>query len=411
MLSIENPELCRDILQFPGGIHCIRLHGENLSRVILKLPVHYLLPAKINRGFKIYVVPVNVSGNATIGLMCAYFEDADSPLVSWRLIDSGKATLDLLHALNQREVLVHLFDDQNRELLGYRAQIDLPLMAKVRLDHAKFPDATHQSVHAAHEEAMTWFGLRNKQDDAEAIQIRFVEPLFPEDVTVLDTRPNPHKFHGSKGYNFTSLERTEPGHYQERDIINLLQRVFLADQIYHAPKRHYDNEEIADIIVITDTTCLIIQAKDSPNTEQTLKRTLERKQRVSVQMLNHALKQLSGAVKYIERTRPLRMLVDDKEISIEIGNRNVLSLAVVRELFIDMYDAYSKALFGLFDRINLPCIGLDYDELHKYTTFCTNEKSFLQAYFQVFDKAHTLGSFPRLRFGLNDVEAMLGNQG
>ena len=407
MLSIEKPELCQEILSFPGGIHCIRLSGESTPRIVLKLPANYLLPMKVNKGFKIYAIPVDVSGNSSVGLMCAFFEDEDSPLVCWRMLDSSEETSDLLYALTKREVLVHLFDDQNRELLGYRAQIDLPLMAEVRLEHARFPDFTHESFHAAHEQAVAWFGLRNAQDDDEAVQFTFTESLFPENLMVLDMRHELHKFHGSKGFGFTSLEREEPGYYQEMDIINLLHRVFSPDQIYHAPKRYYDREEIADVIVITDATCLIVQAKDSPNTEKALNRALERKRLASNNMIKGALKQLSGAVKYIDRNRPLKMLIDDQEISIDIGNRSVLSLAIVRELFIDMYDEYSQELFGFFNDIHLPCIALDYAELHSYTSFCQDEESFLAAYFKVFDGARTLGSFPRLRFGVDDVKNLL----
>ena len=410
MLSVEKPEICQEILRFPGGIHCVRLNGESTPRIILKLPVNYLLPLKINKGFKIYAIPVDVSGNSSVGLMCAFFEDVDNPLVCWRLLDSSDETRDLLYALLKHEVLVHLFDDQNRELLGYRAQIDLPLMAKVRIEHARFPDFTHENFHVAHEQAMVWLGLRSAQDDDEAIQFKFTESLFPEDLVVLDMRQDLFKFHGSKGFGFTSLERDDPGRYQEMDIINLLHRVFRPEQIYHAPKRYYDQEEIADVIVITDATCLIVQAKDAPNTEQTLNRTLERKRLASTHMLKGALRQLSGAVKYIDRNRPLRLIVDGKEISMDIENRNILSLAIVRELFIDMYEEYSQALFGFFDEIKLPCIALDYAELHSYTSFCRDEGSFLGAYFQVFDNARALGSFPRLRFGVNDVKNLLRSQ-
>lgn len=410
MLSIEKPDLCREILRFPGGIHCIRLNGESLSRIILKLPITYLLPAKINQGFKIYTVPVAISERTSVGLMCAFFDDADSPLVSWRLLSDDKDTLDLLHALTKREVLIHLFDEQNRELLGYRAQIDVPLRAKIRLEHVKYLDITHDNVNVAHADAMRWFGLRNKDDDAEAIQLCFMESLFPEDLLVLDTRPEMYQFHGGKGFGSTLLERHEPGPHQELDIILLLQRTFRPEQIYHSPKRHYDKEEIADVIVITDNVCLIIQAKDSPNTELTLNRTLVRKQKTSVKQLNEALGQVSGALNYIDKTRPLRMFVNGRDVSINIGNRNVLSLVVVRELFSSSYDEYSEAILKSIRQFNLPCIALDYAELHTYTSFCTSEDSFFEAYFQVFNFALENEYFPRLRFGVNDVKALQQDQ-
>jgi hypothetical protein len=307
MLSIEKPQLCEEILKFPSGIHCIHMAEETTSRVILKLPVGYLLPIKLHKYFKIYVIPVDISGEPSIGLMCAFFDDSDSPLICWRLLDPAHESTDLLYALSKNEILLHLFDDQNRELLGYRAKINMPLETKTRLEHSQFPNFTHDNFNSAHEQALKWFSIRTEKDDAQAIHIQLTEALFPEDLIVFDLRPKLNSFQGAKGYNFTVLEREDPGVYQEIDIINLLQRVFRPDQIYHAPKRHYDKEEIADVIVVTDKTCLIVQAKDSPNTEKTLQRTLQRKRLMSGHMLNDALKQISGAVKYVDRTRPLRI--------------------------------------------------------------------------------------------------------
>lgn len=407
MLTMLVPAAIKEILRFPGGIHCVRLSGESIPRIILKLPTNFLLSMKVNRGFKIYVVPVEVSGSASVGLLCAFFDDADSPLTCWRLLDHSEDTLDLLHALSKREVLVHIFDEQNRELLGYSAEVDVPLISKVRLEHSGFPEFDHKSLHLADEQATLWFGLRSAQDDADAIQVHFTESLFPEDLMVMDMRQDQYTFHGSKGFGFTSLEREDAGLYQEMDIINLLQRVFRPEQIYHAPKRFYDKEEIADVVVITDSTCLIVQAKDSPNTEQTQNRTLQRKKLASVHMLKGALKQISGAVKYIVRNRPFRMLVGDQEISIDLGKRQILSLAVVREMFIDTYTEYSQELFSLFDEINFPCIALDYAELHSYTSYCGDERRFLGAYFQVFNFARSNGSFPRLRFGVEDAAILM----
>ncbi|MDR0214068.1 MAG: hypothetical protein LBJ15_08725 [Comamonas sp.] len=411
MLSILAPATVKELLRFPGGIHCVRLSGESIPRIILKLPTNFILSMKVNKGFKIYAVPVEVSGSASVGLLCAFFDDADSPLTCWRLLDPSDETLDLLHALSKRQVLVHIFDEQNRELLGYSSEIVMPLVSKVRLEHVGFPDFDQKSFHVAHEQAAAWIGLRSAQDDADAIQVHFTESLFPEDLMIMDLRQDQYTFNGSKGFGFTSLEREDAGLYQEMDIINLLHRVFRPEQIYHAPKRFYDKEEIADIVVITDSTCLIVQAKDSPNTEQTQNRTLQRKKLASVHMLKGALKQISGAVKYIVRNRPFRMLVNDQEVSIDLGKHQILSLAIVREMFMDTYTEYSQELFSLFNEINFPCIALDYAELHSYTSYCGDERRFLGAYFQVFNFAHSNGSFPRLRFGVEDAAILMREQG
>lgn len=405
-LSDSHPALCREVLRFPGGIHAVRVAGEGSYRVILKLPPSYILPAKVNRGFRIYVVPVSVGESATVGLMSAFIDDADCPLFSWRLLDEGTETADLVYALLRPEVLVHIFDEHNREFLGYRARLEVPLMARVRLEHAAFVVPDHAQAHAAQEMAEVWFALRGEQDDCEAIRVSFGQPLFAEDLPISDDPAASPGFRGDPGPGFTMLEREQPGPFQEIDIILALRRVYAAEQIFHGPRRFYDREEIADVVVITDYACLIVQAKDSPNTPGTLKRTLARKRAKSISMVTEALGQARGAINYLHRYRPLTMLVDGEAVTIDLAGRQIVSLVVVRELFRDAYAEYSKALFGFLGDVGLPCIALDIAELHEFTTFCPNEAAFLGAYFEVFDMAQELGEFPRLRFGLRDVEAL-----
>jgi hypothetical protein len=216
-------------------------------------------------------------------------------------------------------------------------------------------------------------------------------------------RHHRYAFHGGKGFGHTTLVKTEPGQFQEIDIILLLQRIFSPSQIYHAPKRIYDKEEIADIIVINDDVCIIVQAKDSPNTEKMLRNSLERKQLKALKQLREGIGQASGAIGYLDRIQPLKMLIDDEELEIDLGERQILSLIVVRELFDNGFDEYSDLLFGLFDKINLPCIALDYAELHRYTSYCEDASEFIRSYFEVFDYALQNGIFARLRFGMSDL--------
>jgi hypothetical protein len=125
-------------------------------------------------------------------------------------------------------------------------------------------------------------------------------------------------------------------------------------------------------------------------------------------MVTEAVGQARGAINYLRRYRPFTMLVDGETVTVDLAGRHIVSLVVVRELFRDAYADYSRVLFDFLDDVGLPCIALDITELHKFTTFCPNEAAFLGAYFEVFDKAQELGQFPRLRFGLRDVEAVWG---
>lgn len=142
----------------------------------------------------------------------------------------------------------------------------------------------------------------------------------------------------------------------------------------------------------------------------TLDRTMARKRKKAIGQLEEGLRQFAGAINYLKRTRPLRMQMEEGEIAVDLDNRNVLGLVVVRELFNDSYDAYSSALFESLDKTGQPCIALDYPELQQYATYCNNEELFLGAYFQVFDAAHQHSEFPRLRFGLNDAKKLMARE-
>ncbi|KVV17059.1 hypothetical protein WK80_30535 [Burkholderia multivorans] len=72
-------------------------------------------------------------------------------------------------------------------------------MAQMRLEHARFPSLSDSSFGHAHERANIWFGIRTAADDADAISVRFEQPLFSEDLTITDTRPQMYQFHGGQG--------------------------------------------------------------------------------------------------------------------------------------------------------------------------------------------------------------------
>ena len=397
------PKLAQDVLRMPGGIRGFHIQGEPVRFFIVKMLHQYLLTAKMNKGFKVYAVPLNVSGVVTVGLITAFFDDPDNPLTIWTPLADESASREIMAALLSSNLRVYLFDEHNREFLGYSATVEVPQKARALLEHAKLQALSHQTAHEYGAAAAAWFGKRTRLEDAEAISINFDEPLYPESVDIMDMSHHRYAFRGSKGFGHTTLVKTEPGQFQEIDIILLLQRIFSPSQIYHAPKRIYDKEEIGDVIVVTDDACIIIQAKDSPNTEKMLQNSLDRKRRKALKQLKEGICQAAGSIGYLERIRPLKMLIDGGEIEIDLGRRQILSLIVVRELFDGGYEEYSQLLLGLFDKIRLPCIALDYAELHRYTSYCGDVDEFVWAYFEVFDFALENGQFPRLRFGMNDL--------
>ena len=409
-LRESHPDVWAEAVRHPSGLQFVRVRDEGRIELIVKLPAMFLLTARMNAGFQIHVAPVEHDGQSTIGLLSVFKEDNETPLMAWTPLFLEPASRTIIGTLLvSTSLTVRLVDEHDRELAAYEAALQVPLESRIRLQLATLLPMNHARAHALHESAQVWFNVHGEREAPGAINVEFKTPLYAETRRFRDERPELFRFHGSKGFAEVSLERVEPGQFQELDIILLLQRVFRPDQIFHAPLRDYDREEICDVLVITDTLCLVVQAKDSPNTKGTLDRSLERKVRKAQSQLEEGCKQVSGAIGYIVRTQPLKFLIDGREVILDLGGRQVLSLVVTRELFLWEYEAYSETLLSLHSDIELPCIALDYQELIQYCTFCPSEAEFLGAYFQVFDAALELSFFPRLRFGVNDLHDADGN--
>jgi hypothetical protein len=213
----------------------------------------------------------------------------------------------------------------------------------------------------------------------------------------IDTRPEYHLYRGSPQFSFSQLERQEPGTFQEQDIARLLKNLFSPEQIYMNPLRITDREEIADILVITESEVIVVQAKDSPNIERVLKNSLDRKKATTQNALRKAISQVSGAIGYLRSMSPLKMVVCRETPEIDISSRTVRALIVVKELFNDEYSGYTPRILKLWKEAQIPCIALDYAELQMYATHLSGEESFFQAFDRVFSHGVKTEQFPRLR--------------
>ena len=268
MLTILYPELMPIIRQMPVGLLPFNLPGEDRPSLIVKVPKEYILAAKINASFKIYITPVQVEGLMTCGLATAFFDDADEPLVLRTPLFNEDFKNSLLGVLEGGPIDVHFFDELSRELLVYHATVSVPEASRLRLGMSAWVEPSNAVARAILGGIDTYFGLRTQRDDNEAIVVSLDESVYGEGLFIQNLRPNDHEYHGSRGFSQTMLEREEPGHFQEEDIIQCLQMTFPASEIFLSPKRVYDEEEVCDILVMTNSRALIIQAKDSPNIER-----------------------------------------------------------------------------------------------------------------------------------------------
>jgi hypothetical protein len=397
MLTILHPQIMPAVHRHPIGLLPLLFNTDEIRpKLVIKMPKEAILAAKLNRGFKIYVAPILLQHKRTVGLVTAFFDDIDEPFVISSPLFDEPGVHDLRKLLLLRAIDVHLFDENNRELLGYAADISCPAKTRGFLEGATFPPFDYDLAIYSIKQMNLWFGQRSPQDDFAAICVTFFEPLFAEDLFIQDMCPENHSYHGSKSSSFTVLERQEPGHFQECDIVKLLHRIFAPNQIYHGPLRTTDEEEIVDILVVTEAHALFIQAKDSPNTQAVLRNSLQRKKATARKNLTKAIRQVRGALRYAKSSSPMRILIGGKEATVMLAGLEIRALIVIKELFDDDYPSYSSDILSLANRTEVPCIALDYPELHMFTTHLTDAEAFFRACDNVFVKGAETGVFPRV---------------
>ena len=161
------------------------------------------------------------------------------------------------------------------------------------------------------------------------------------------------------------------------------------------PFRITDREEIADILVVTDSDVIVVQAKDSPNIERVLKNSLDRKKAATRKALHKAINQMSGAIGYLRSMSPLSMIVGGKTLELDISSKKVRGLIVIKELFDDEYSSYAPQILKLWKETQVSCIALDYTELLWCMTHLSNNDYFLKAFDRVFSYAVKTGRFLR----------------
>ena len=124
MLTVSQPQILREILPYlPVGLLPTRVRGRPLPLLILKCTKEMILTAKLRRGFRFYLAPVDLDGLQTYGLITAFFDDHDQPLtLRTPLFDEKPLGHAFFGILASDQFDAHFFDEQNRELLGYRVR-------------------------------------------------------------------------------------------------------------------------------------------------------------------------------------------------------------------------------------------------------------------------------------------------
>lgn len=390
-LTVLYPEVKLQIAQFAGGLMPVRLGDDERLSLVVKTQKEAILAARMHGLFAFYLPVLPSSSVTTTSLITAFFDDDDEPLtIRTPLFGYDAFSQNLVEILKYDEVNVYFFDEHNYEWMSFRAALEdngSCLIGDEEIYLLSYHPETVKSIHGGLND---WFGARTTEDDQRAIQAVFKESLAPNDIFVLDMTPEMNGYQGGAGFRHDTLTKSDPGYHQERDISACLSRAFEPGQIIMNARRKDNHKEILDHLVLTDELAILVQAKDSPTTEAGITRTLERKRRATHSQIDAAIRQINGAVRYLEREVPAKLVVAGHDFDVDLGNRRVVGLAIVKELFDDEGDAYAAACARMAG-LSGGGMVMDYNSFHALTHRFASQDGFVQTLEKLIEQVRTHG--------------------
>lgn len=377
--SVAYPEVLRELIDFPGGLLPMRYVGSSRMLLIAKAMREIAVTAQLRKFFRFYLVPLRVGDVPTHGLLGAFFDDHDEPLTIRTPLFDEDFTREIFQVLSSDSFDMHFFDEHNRELIGFHAENPDATRFRSLANTIRLLPASLEIGRQFHDDMILWFGTRSTADDEAAFRINLLETMSPDDLYT---------------------ESQTPGDPNERDIEMGLHRAFSGDQVYRNPVRANEGREFVDVLVTTEKTVLLIQAKDSPVTAATLDRTIDRKKATTASHVKKAAAQLKGSINHLRTGGSIEIIANGQRWDVSMSDREIFGLVIVKELFDDDRSACSRLVLSVYEETGIPCLLLDYLEFQELTFFRRTEESFVGTLRQFFSAACEHGQFPRSRFGL-----------
>ena len=312
MLTVTNPEVVDTLVDFPRGLWPIRRRGDSRMILVVKAQREMAQTAKLRGGFRFYLVPVRVGAVATYGLLTAFFDDNDEPLVIRTPLFNEEITRDSFCCSRQTPFTSTSSTSVIENCLVSELRTRM-LIASAR-SRTRFASCPQPLITRRQflDEMQFWFSARSLLDDSAAFTIHLRERLFPDSLAEYVDNP---------------------GDLNEPDIATALHRPFGGDHVFTNPIRADKRTRIRRRSRGNDQDLLLIQAKDSPNAASTLNRSIDRKKATAKAHIRKAAAQLRGSINHLRSGSSIGIITDGQRCDVSMSGWQVFGLVIVKELF------------------------------------------------------------------------------
>ena len=337
---------------------------------------------------------MNIDGAEAFNLITAFRDDYENPLVIYTpIVGENDLIINLRFALTADTVDIHFFDEHARERGAYTVTgINKEHAARILAPAPVYSGM--EKLKEAHAATVEWFTMRTPKDDADSLRIPLEKKLYNDDFSIIDIGDA----HSNRLYmpRSSNLVREIAGPESEEDIAQCFSRSFKEGMVFIGPKKP-NNKELADIVVVENNNVIIVQAKDSPNNEITLSRTIERKQKASKALAEKGFSQIRGAIRSVQKDG-LYIKNEFVDFNISAQNINLYAILVIKEKFPSDYKWYFEKSSEITRDKGVMTVLLSYRQLHEITHHMESGDDFIAAIIQIYYQARLHHQFPELNF-------------
>ena len=386
ILPVFHPNIMRDIEEINYGLIPFFSPSSNKYVLVVKTTKENILSVDVRNEFKCYLVKNTSSIRNYLGLVTAFFDDIDEPsTIRTPLFSDDPMLVDIIKLFSQQNFDIFFFDENNSEMLRAKAiNVDHQRFNN-KITRATFPKFQQDKILKTWEDIARQFALRTEEDDFNSFEIKIHDKIYINESGLIRER--------------------NPGSMQEEEITELFRRIFKKHEIYlnpiRADKIKKEKRELVDILIITNNVMLFVQAKDSPNTPDSIERSMDRRRKTIRNHIKKANNQLRGSLKYARNHDGVTILLNRKPVHIKLGKRQPIGLIVVQELLDNDCLECGAPVLKLVKELNLPVILLDYPQLHILTKNIKMSSGFFWSLFDMVETALENNHFPRYVFSGN----------
>jgi hypothetical protein len=195
LFSIQHPSIISCLQELEYGLQPVFVKSEGVFSLLVKTTQEMILTARLNQQFKIYLVPQQNMSNISLGIISAFFDDLDEPLVLFTpLCEDYDWLIDLRTVLGQESFDLYFFDEHDRELMGVNAHIENVEYLREAFRCIHFPKFCESAIASTLSAMEDWFGQRGTEDDNKAFLVQFNTTLYPDNLAIIDARPSTYNY-------------------------------------------------------------------------------------------------------------------------------------------------------------------------------------------------------------------------